>query len=465
MGGYTQYLAEHVGHWTPPDPVMAFDLAERAVVDTLAVSLAARGDLTVTTGLTALGGSGSPGSATVWATGERSAPQQAALLNGLTGHALDYDDVDDLMIGHPSTVLLPALIAVGEEHGLPGAAVLEAFDVGLFVCRDLAAELGIAGHYAKGWHSTGTVGTVAATAALARLLRLDELTTQHALGIAGSLAGGSRQNFGTMTKPLHAGVAARNAVLAASLASSGFSADPDQLEGPLGFLALHHGEGRESRELPPGTDTTGLNVKLYPCCYYLHCAGDAILEMRREGLSADQVEAVNVTVQPGGLAPLIHTRPTSGLQGKFSMEYTMAAALLDSHLVLDSFTDPEVNRPEAQALLRKVTKSEATTPPLGGPASGAFAVVEVTTTTGEVHRRRVDRPRGHATRPVDEAGLRAKFEDCLTFAGLDPVAGSTLYAALRHLREASSVREALNPLRDLLSPHVAPTPESTAHAR
>ncbi|WP_109472048.1 MmgE/PrpD family protein [Ornithinimicrobium cavernae] len=450
MTGYTHYLAEHVQGRAPQDRSRALDLAERAVVDTIAASLAARRDLTLTTGLASVG-TGSAGPATLWTTGGGTDAQHAALLNGLAGHALDYDDVDDAMIGHPSTVLLPALLAVGEERDLSGEEILEAFDVGLFACRDLAAELGITGHYAKGWHATGTVGTVGATAGLARLMGLDLAQTRHALGIAGSLAGGSRQNFGTMTKPLHAGVAARSAVLAASLAAGGFTADPDQLEGPLGFLALHHGVGRTSRELPPGADAAGLNVKLYPCCYYLHCAADAALELRQEGLSADQVADVTVTVMPGGLAPLIHSRPVSGLQGKFSMEYAMAAALLDGHLILDSFTDGQVGRPEAQALLRKVTKREDPTPPVGGPASGAFAVVQVRTTSGDVLTRRVDRARGHASRPVDEADLRAKFDDCLTFVGLDQALGGSAYESLRHLRGATSLREALSPLRALVT--------------
>ncbi|RIK15387.1 MAG: MmgE/PrpD family protein [Acidobacteria bacterium] len=448
MSGYTHDLAQQVHAWTPADPERALEVAELAVVDTLASAIAAIGDDTVTTALTAVG-TGSAGAATAWATGQGSDVQQAALLNGLTAHALDYDDVDDAMIGHPSTVLLPALLAVAEDRDLSGAAVLDAYGAGLLACRDLAAELGIVGHYAAGWHATGTVGTVAAAAALARLLGLDQLGTQHALGIAGSLACGSRQNFGTMTKPLHAGVAARNAVLAATLAEGGFTADPDQLEGPLGFVSLHHGTGRSVREPAGGPDVTGLNVKLYPCCYYLHSAADAALDLRDQGLSAAQVESVTVTVHPGGLAPLIHSRPTSGLQGKFSMEYAMAAALLDGHLLLSSFTDEQVNRPEAQDLLRKVTKRTDPVPPVGGGASGAYAVVEVTTTTGEVLRRRVDRARGHASRPVDEAGLRAKFDDCVAFAGLDPRRGGVVYESLRHLRAATSVRTAMHDLREL----------------
>lgn len=453
MVGFTAFLADRALSWAPQHREAMHDRAARAVLDTLGVSLAALDDPTVTTGLGALG-RGGPGSATLLATGDTTDSRHAALLGGLTGHALDYDDVDDAMIGHPSTVLAPALLAVAEELDLTGEQVADAFGIGVLACREVAAQLGIAGHYAAGWHATGTVGTIGATAALARLRGLDLPRTRHALGIAGSLAGGSRRNFGTMTKPLHAGFAASNAVLASSLAAGGFTADPEQLEAPLGFLALHHGQPEPVGQTPPGLDTEGLNVKLYPCCYYIHCAADALLDLVAEGLRADDVERLLVTVQPGGLAPVIHARPTTGLQGKFSIEYAMAAVLLDQRLVLRTFTDEQVQRHEAQELLRRVEKVEAEVPPVGGgPADGAFAVVQVWTTSGQLVTRRVDRARGHASRPVEEADLRAKFLDCVDFAGLDPVAGSLVYDALRQLATTSSVRATLTPLRELVADH------------
>lgn len=450
MVGYTELLAEQTHSWQPEDRAAARDLAERAVLDTIAVGLAAVGDPTVTTAVAALG-QGAGGGASVLPTGATADPRHASLLGGLTSHALDYDDVDDAMIGHPSTVLVPALLAVAEDLDLSGESVTDAYGLGLLACRDLASRLGITGHYRQGWHSTSTIGTVAATAALARLRRLDPTPTRNALGIAGSLAGGSRQNFGTMTKPLHAGVAASNAVLATDLAASGFTADPDQLEGPLGFLALHHADADAHPEPVQSPDAAGLNVKLHPCCYYIHCAADAVLELVALGLRAEEVERVLVSVQPGGLAPLIHARPTTGLQGKFSLEYSLAAALLDHRLTLRGFTDAEVRRPAAQALLRRVEKIEAPDPPVGGPADGWYSVVQVWTRTGEVLARRVDRPRGHATRPVTDDELQAKVTDCLRYAGLDQAAGAFACAGLRALGTAPSVRSVLAPLRDLVT--------------
>ena len=426
MVSLTARIAGTVLSWAPGDEGAAAELAERAAVDTVAGALAAREDPTVLLHLKALGAPTST--------------EARALLGGLAGHALDYDDVDDLLIGHPSTVLVPALLALAAERDLSGSRVVDAFSVGLFVCRQLATVTGIDAHYSAGWHATSTIGTVAGATALARLLELDEERTRCALGIAGSLALGSRQNFGTMTKPLHAGVAASNAVLAAKLAEAGFTADPDQLDGPLGFLALHHGADGTPDARVPGPDEMGLNVKLYPCCYYLHAALDTVLDLHQD-VDPDRVEKVEVTVHPGGLRPLIHHRPQTGLQGKFSMEYAVAAGLLDGRIRLATFTDEAVRRPAAQALLRKVVVANAEDPPVGGPRDGAYAVVRITTQDGQVHEGRTDRARGHASRPVDDAELRAKWDDCVSFGRWDEGAAfEELYTRLRGLREEASVR-------------------------
>lgn len=445
--GLTQRLAQRVADRTATPPPEALDLAERAVVDTVACTLAAVVDRTVTTLLDALEGGLPDGSSSVFVRGRRTDARHAALIGGACAHALDLDDVDDALIGHPSAVLVPTVLAVGEEIDAGGHDVLDAYWTGLTVAREVASSLGIDGHYRLGWHSTATLGALAATAAAARLARLAPDEVQHALGIAGSLAGGSRQNFGTMTKPLHAGTAASNGVLAARLARSGFTADPDQLDGPLGFLALHAGPRanaapHDATGSPDGTvvERPALNVKLHPCCYYLHAAADAAIELAGSVRPEDVVD-VSVTVQPEGLGPLIHHRPRTGLEGKFSVEYAMAACLQDGGLSLWTFTDDEVRRPSVQALLTRVRATTRPTPPAGPPEWTAYyAVVEVRTADGRTHTRRVDRARGHADRPLTDVELRTKLEDCLSFAGLSDE--RDVYATLRHLRSAPSVRAA-----------------------
>lgn len=447
--GLTELVASHVaGAGGAPDA--ALDLAERAVVDTVGVALAATTDPTVEALLGAVDAELCSGPATALVRGIETSPRQAALVGGTSAHALDFDDVDDELIGHPSTVLVPAVLAVGDEVGASGAAVLDAYWTGLTVARVIAKALDIAPHYAKGWHATATVGVFGAAAATARLRGVSVVRARHALGVAASLAGGSRRNFGTMTKPLHAGVAASNGVFAGTLAASGFTADLENLESPGGFLALYGGGGgrggpRERLvpwEVAAHAGAAALNVKLHPCCYYMHPAADAMLALVGEGLRAADVERVTVTVQPGGLEPLIHHRPRTGLQGKFSMEYVMAACLLDGSLTLPTFTDDAVMRPAARELLPRVTASAQAVPPVGEASSGTgfgdgFAVVAVRTRAGDELVRRVDVARGHATRPLTERELSGKFEDCLAFAGLDGADG--LYPLLRGLRQQPSV--------------------------
>lgn len=435
--GLTEELAHLAVDWQHPDPAKAMDLAERAFVDTVGVALAAAGDSTVTALFDGLGADLRGGPSTVWARELAGDSRTVALVNGVCAHALDFDDVDDQTIAHLSAVLVPATLAMGEELGSSGQAVLESYWVGLAVSRALAATLDIDSHYRAGWHSTGTIGTVAAAAAGIRLRGLSVGEARHTLGIAGSLAAGSRQNFGTMTKPLHAGVAAANAVLATRLGTAGFTADTSQLEGPLGYLALHDAAPGARRIDQGRMADPHLNVKLHACCYYIHAAADAMIELAA-GLQADDVARVTVTGPPDGFAALIHRRPRTGLQGKFSMEYAMAACLLDQSLGLMAFTDEAVNRPEAQRLLERVELEVSVTPPVG-PAEWqwGYAVVCVETTDGQRHVIRVDKPRGHASRPIEEADLRAKFDDCLAHGGFEE--DESLYPALRGLRDVTSL--------------------------
>lgn len=424
------------------------DLGERAFADTVGVLLAGASDPAVTVVAGTVDETDGPVRAL--ATGAPMSARSAALLDGTAAHALDYDDVDDAIIGHPSAVLVPALLAAGQLYDASGEALLGGFRVGIEAGRTLAAALGIRGHYELGWHSTGTIGTVTAAAAVARVAGLGDDAVRRALGVAGSLAAGSRANFGTMTKPLHAGAAASNGLLAVRLAAGGFTADPDQLDGPMGFRALHADPAAAPAAHTPtadGAQPPGLNVKLYPCCYYVHSAAEATIGIAA-GLDPADVEGVRVVVQRGGLAPLIHHRPSDGTQAKFSMEYVAAACLTDRALTFASFSDEQVARPDVQALLRRVEVAEADTAPVGPAGPGPFAVVTARLRDGREVSARVDLPAAHATRPVTEAQLRAKFEDCVRGTAGDPDAAARTYATLRRLRDRPSVREVVADVLD-----------------
>ncbi|MGH2850216.1 MAG: MmgE/PrpD family protein [Solirubrobacteraceae bacterium] len=413
-----------------------FERAVEGFVDTVAVSIAARGEPAVIAATTALERELRSGESTVLATGGRASEAYAALLNGVASHALDLDDVADAIYGHPSAALFPALLAVAESERASGRALLDAYAVGFQVLVAIAAGLPIRPHYSRGWHSTATVGVIGATAGLCRLLELPLLEVRHALGMAASMAAGSRQNFGTMTKPLHPGLAARSAITAARLAQSGFTADGSQLEGELGYFAMFGVDGDLERVLaalntPWALVEQGLNVKKYPCCYNTHRTADAALALASR-VDAGAVDSVRLTMEPGGLDPLIHHRPTTGLEGKFSGEYVVAAGLIDGRVGLDSFSDDAVRRPGVQELLRRVEVVESPDPPFGDESyEFAYATLEVHA-GADVQRERVDVPKGDARAPLGRDEIDEKMRDCAAHGGFDGDADALL-AELRAL--------------------------------
>jgi 2-methylcitrate dehydratase PrpD len=412
------------------------ELAGRQFADTIAVLIAGATEPVVASVAATIDEIG--GSARSVATGTAMSARSAALIDGTAAHALDYDDVDDDVIAHPSAVLIPALLAAGTARDTSGRRLASAYRVGVRVDRFLAAAIGIRDHYDVGWHSTSTIGTIGAAAAITNLWDLPIDQSRHAIGIAGSLAAGSRQNFGTMTKPLHAGIAASNGLLAAQLAGQGVTSDPEGIEGRLGFLSLHGAQTATAVDLSTvSTDHPALNVKLFPCCYYAHRAADAALQSATH--TATDITGVEVVVQPGGLAPLVHHRPQDGTQAKFSMEYIVAAALIDRRIGLSTFEDVRVRRSDVQQLLAKVSLRESPTAPVGSAGSGeAFAVVTVRRADGTSTTVRVDNPVGHASRPLTDEQLYQKFADCT--AAVDPEVARTTYQALRELVSQASTR-------------------------
>jgi 2-methylcitrate dehydratase PrpD len=395
-----------------PDEVVT--AAKRAILDTLGVTIAGAREEGSRILLDAIRAGGA-GGAGVFGTAIRAPAAQAALANGALGHALDFDDVSVDMRGHPSVPVLSAVLALAETSGSGGSEALTAFVVGFEVECRLGRALG-ASSYARGWHATSVVGALGAAAACAALRHLDAAQTGHAFGIATSMASGTRQNFGTMTKPLHAGLAARAGVEAAELAACGFSAAPDVLEAPLGFGVLFSPaqDWAPERIGDPGDPweivTPGVNVKRYPCCYMTHQALDATLAATcARGRDVSEVESVEVRVPPGSTSALIHRRPTTGLEGKFSMEYCVATALLDGGVRLASFDDDQVRRPAAQELLRRVEVAYLPDP----EELPSWATrVTVRLRGGSSLRAETMRARGDPKDPLSWDELAEKYRDC-----------------------------------------------------
>lgn len=296
--------------------------------------------------------------ATLLGTGGRVNVRQAALVNGAAGHAHDYDDVHDAMIGHPTVPVAPAVLALGEHLGRTGAEALAAFCAGVDTECIIGRYAGPS-HYARGWHATATFGTFGAAAAAASLLGLDAPRTAAALGIAGTQAAGLKSQFGTMCKPLHAGHAAATGVEAALLAARGFTSRVDLLETHQGFMATQSEAPSLDRfyaALATLEFVPDICFKYHAACYLTHSAIEAVLTLRRnERLDARSIEAVEVQVNRGHFDVCNIAAPATGLEAKFSLRFTVAMALAGEDTAsIALFTDALTARPDLVALRERI---------------------------------------------------------------------------------------------------------------
>jgi 2-methylcitrate dehydratase PrpD len=433
------------------DPAQTSDETVHAVartfLDTFAVTVAATGDPVHT--VLADHVSGSTGPASLWVGAGSATTEHAALFNGAVGHVLDYDDVTSPLRGHPSIALLPALVAAAEGIGADGRRLSAAYAVGFEVICRLSKAFAF-DHYARGWHSTTTIGLLGATAAVAHLTDLGRDAVRNALGLAVAQAAGTRQNFGTMAKSFQAGNCGAAALRSVALAGAGMSASPDALDGGTGgFLRMYstpERAGALDAELaslgaaPGELVTSGIDVKKYPLCYATHRTIDTLLDLRAEhGLTLADVDRVEMRANNGGLAPLLHDRPTTGLEAKFSMQFAVAAALLDGEVRLRSFDDEQVRRPEIQQFLPRVTADED-----DGPPFPRWADLTLHLTGGRTVHRRTHVLRGSAQTPLSDDELLEKVADCFERGGLaertEPFAAAVFGWADQSLRSVLARR-------------------------
>jgi 2-methylcitrate dehydratase PrpD len=349
--------------------------------------------------------------------GARRSVESAALINGVAAHVLDYDDV--ALDGHPSAVLVPAILAQGEASEASGAQMLTAYVAGFEVWAELLTREPTPLHR-KGWHPSAVLGTVAAAAACAKLRGLNAAETATALAIAASMSSGLVANFGSMTKSFQVARAAQSGVIAARLAQAGLTASPDALEHPSGLLAALSPEGKAERDRPFVAAQKewhivgeGLNIKRYPICYATHRSIDAALGLvTRHDLKPSAIERIHVSTGEIQLRMLRNSAPQSGLEAKFSMQFAMAAALLARKVGLAELTDGFVRRPEVQAIFPLVSFS--TTEARSGSNFAPADSVEITTKSGEIHRSGpVEYAKGSHQLPLSREELYDKFADCL----------------------------------------------------
>ncbi|MFC1950482.1 MmgE/PrpD family protein [Chloroflexota bacterium] len=394
-------------------------IVKRAMIDTLGVALAGSRETegkAVTAFVRKLGCKPTAG---VIGGKIRTSSLSAALANGTIAHALDYDDNSSIFHqGHPSTVLLPVVLSLGEELRSSGREVLEAYVLGIEVWAKISNAMPML-HF-KGWHPTTVFGTIGATAAAAKLLRLDVEQTMMALGLASSESAGLVQNFGTMTKPFQAGNAARSGIMAAMLANEGFTSDKDIIEGDMGFSAAFYrgstvdiSKMTENLDTPFATISQGITIKRYPCCSETHRSLDAILHLiDLYDIKPEEVEAVDCQVPPRTYKVLFYNDPTTKSEAKFSMQFTMAVALIDRELGLAQFTDEKVNKPAVKDLMKRVTCRTHSNWIEGKDTDIRPDVVIVRLKNGKEYSYAVDVPKGHAKLPLTEEELLTKYRKC-----------------------------------------------------
>lgn len=462
MTGATEAVAAFIARTSIADlPREAPAQAARAIADTFAVILAGAGSEVATPLLKYAGAGHERGPAPLLGAGLSASPETAALVNGTFGHGLDYDDVLSIMPAHPSVVIVAALLAGMDGRQVSGHAFIEAYVLGV----EIGGKLGLGmtqGHYRRGFHATGTLALFSAAAALAKLHALDVETTRRMFGIAASTSSGLRRNFGTMTKPLHSGLAARSALTALRLAQVGFTAALDILEAPAGFFSTYGVEESDPQVTVEGlgrpfviTDP-GLALKKFPCCYATHRAMDGLLELRAKlGFDAGAVERIVCRMPPGGMRVLTYPRPATGLEGKFSLPYTLAAGALDGDYSLESFTDAAVRRREIAELYARIAAAEhpdcrGDDPQFEKRSSGArgFVEVEVRLRDGRTDRVRVDTAPGAPGRELSWEDLRAKFNDCARQTRRVPEkAASQAFEMIRKLADIDDVSKVVDLLR------------------
>lgn len=296
--------------------------------------------------------------ATLFGGGGKTSAGQAALVNGATGHALDFDDVLGAMTGHPTAPVAPATLALAEGRGLDGRQVIAGIVAGIEVEARIGRVLGDS-HYAKGWHATGTVGAFGAAAAAANMLGLDAGQTARALGIAGTQAAGLKSMFGTMCKPLHAGKAARNGLMAATLAERGFTSRDDVLDCVQGFTDTQTETFRPEAllEEPDRFHILDTLFKYHPACYGTHATIEACLGVAENpAFDAGDVERVEVKVPQNALRMCNIPAPETGLEAKFSLAYNVGLGLTKKATgALDIYFDENLDRPDVHAIRETVS--------------------------------------------------------------------------------------------------------------
>ncbi len=395
-------------------PEEALKIAKRCMIDTLGVALAGsrqpEGPMMIEA---CKEEEGRPVSGVI-AGGFRSSACLAALTNGTLAHALDYDDI--WFGAHPSAALVPAVLALAESRGISGRKALVSYAVGFEVGAKVGTAMGLK-LFEGNWHVTPIQGTIAATAAAARILGLSVEQTRMAFGIASSLAGGLKRNYGTMTKPLHAGNAARNGILAGLLAMDGFTGDSDVFEGKYSLFRTFVGEEGDLRSIEENIGKTwdlvspSVWVKAYPCCGASHSGIDAILYLRnRYKIAPHHVAEIECKTSPTMIVTATKDFPKTAQESRFSIRYALTVALIDGAAFMKQFTEEKLKDPLTEEIMSKVKYSLY--PLHEGSGMDMTERVTLRLKDGKEYSYEVKESKGHLSNPLSDDELSLKFKDC-----------------------------------------------------
>jgi 2-methylcitrate dehydratase PrpD len=453
QNGLTNYVAAFVADAKPgdlPDDVVA--LGKKSILDGLGLALSgsvAHSGKIVLQHLDELGLK--EGSATVIGMGRKVAPRFAAFANGVGIHADDYDDTQlavatDRVYGlltHPTAPALPAALAVGEMVGATGAQVMLAYHLGVEVECKIAEAINPR-HYQTGFHATATCGTFAAAAAASSLFNFDATTTARALSVAGSQSAGLRENFGTMTKPFHAGRSSESGVAAAQLARLGWTATDKILEAPRGFFnAAGGGYDVDAIGGKLGSPWTfanpGVSIKPFPSGSLTHPGMTEMVRLIREhDIKASDVVRVRVGTNSNMPNALIHHRPQDELQAKFSMEFCMAILLLDGKAGLPEFTDATTQRSDVKAMIEKVDFVVDEKAEKAGYHK-MTTIINITLANGNVIHGEADFGKGSPAMPMTYDEVAFKFFENATHAGLKKSSAEEVVSLVHELEKQASI--------------------------
>jgi len=417
--------------WAAEAPVSgdkaAMTAAKSAFIDVIACMIPGAREISARTLRKASSGWGEGPCTVVGETKMQSAPL-AALANGTAAHALDFDDNFDPAKAHATAVLAPALLALGEERKSTGKDILASYIIGLQILARIGQGLNPY-HRNRGWHATATIGVLGAAVACGRLLQLEAAQMCHALNIATSYAGGFMSQFGSMTKPLHAGKAAEAGVMAATFAEVGMTAAPETLDGPYGMAQLtvgpdledlrkradykrEHGQTMhfETRSIgdPLAILEYGLKVKRFPTCASAHRALDAIIALKENhNFQASTVDRIDIHAPLSHFNNLMYTNPQNAMEAKFCVEYCAAVAIENGAITIKDFEDDALSKPSFRKLMSLVHRHPADKLESDFPTK-----VIITLSNGSSHESTVAAPLGRADNPLTTTQLLEKLMQC-----------------------------------------------------